>query len=149
MRPMSTAQRGWLRRAIPARVATPLAVVAVLSVGGGVATTRAVDADRDRAAQRRADLTGQQVRAALDRARTFAVGLGSALKEEPVPDGRRFAALEGSATAAVGLTTALWIEQVEARDRRAYERRIGGPITSGVRTAPRPTGRRCICRPPS
>ena len=140
MRRMSTAQRGWLRRAIPARVATPLAVVAALSVGGGVATTRAVDADRDRAAQRRAELTGQQVRAALDRARTFAVGLGTALKGEPVPNGRRFAALEGSATAAVGLTTALWIEQVEARDRRAYERRIDGPITavSGQRIARRP-----------
>ena len=56
-----------------------------------------------------------------------------------MPDGRRFAALEGSATAAVGLTTALWVEQVEARDRRAYERRIGGPIRalSGQRLARR------------
>ena len=91
-------------------------------------TARAVDADRDRAAQRRADLAAQQVRGALERARTFAVGLGNALEGERTPNGRRFAALEGSATATVGLTAALWVERVAARDRRAYERRIHGPI---------------------
>ena len=42
--------------------------------------------------------------------------------------GRRFAELVGSATGTVGLPTALWVEQVPARDRRAYERRIGGRI---------------------
>ena len=91
-------------------------------------TARAVDADRDRAAQRRADLAAQQVRGALEGARTFAVGLGNALEGERTPNGRRFAALEGSATATVGLTAALWVERVAARDRRAYERRIHGPI---------------------
>ena len=83
---MTTAQRGRFRRASSARIAAPLAVVAVLSVVGGVATTRAVDTDRHRAAERRAELTAQQVRSALERARTFAVGLGSALDDEPVPD---------------------------------------------------------------
>ena len=110
------------------RLATPVVVVALLSVAGFVVTARAVDADRDRAAQRRADLSAQQVRGALERARTFAVGLGNALEGERTPNGRRFAALEGSATATVGLTAALWVERVAARDRRAYERRIHGPI---------------------
>jgi PAS domain S-box-containing protein len=109
-------------------LATPVAVVALLSVAGVVVTTNAVDADRDHAAQRRADLATQQVRGALERARTFAVGLGNALEGERTPNGRRFAALEGSATATVGLTAALWVERVAARDRRAYERRIHGPI---------------------
>ena len=68
------------------------------------------------------------MRGALERARTFAVGLGNALEGERTPNGRRFAALEGSATATVGLTAALWVERVAARERRAYERRIHGPI---------------------
>ncbi|MDA0162624.1 PAS domain S-box protein [Solirubrobacter ginsenosidimutans] len=125
---MPTAQRGRFHRAASARIAAPLAVVAVLSVAGGVATTRAAGTDRHRAAERRAERTGLQVRSALDRARTFAVALGSAIEDEPVPDRRRFATLEGNATAAVGLTTALWIEAVTRRDRQAYERRIGSRI---------------------
>src|SRR5512133_1035366 len=116
------------RFAGPARLAAPVVVVALLSGAGVVLTTHAVDADRDRATQRRADLAAQQVRGALERARTFAVGLGSALEGERAPNGRRFAALEGSATATVGLTAALWVERIAARDRRAYERRIHGPI---------------------
>jgi PAS domain S-box-containing protein len=103
-------------------------VVVLLSAAGYVLTTHAVDADRDRAAQRRADLDAQHVRGALERARTFAVGLGNALEGERRPTGRRFAALEGSATATVGLTTALWVERVAPGDRRSYERRIRGRI---------------------
>jgi PAS domain S-box-containing protein len=104
-------------------------VVVLLLCGAGlVLATHAVDADRHRAAQRSADLGAQQVRAALARARTFAIGLGNALEGERTPTGRRFAALEGSATATVGLTAALWVERVTARDRRDYERRIHGRI---------------------
>jgi PAS domain S-box-containing protein len=111
-----------------ARLATPVFVVVLLSGAGLVLTTQAVNADRHRAAQRRADVDAQLVRGALERARTFAVGLGNALEGEHTPSGRRFAALEGSATATVGLTAALWVERVAARDRRAYERRIHGRI---------------------
>jgi PAS domain S-box-containing protein len=125
---MKTARSRGQRFAGTARLAAPVVVVALLSVAGVVLTTHAVHADRDRAAQRRADLAAQQVRGALERARTFAVGLGSALEGERTPNGRRFAALEGSATATVGLTAALWVEPIAARDRRAYERRIHGPI---------------------
>ncbi|MGZ8458236.1 MAG: PAS domain S-box protein, partial [Gemmatirosa sp.] len=103
-------------------------VVVLLSGAGFVLTAHAVEADRDRAAQRSADLAAQQVRGALERARTFAVGLDNALEGERRPNGRRFAALEGSATATVGLTDALWIERVVASDRRSYERRIRGNI---------------------
>jgi PAS domain S-box-containing protein len=123
-----------------ARRAAPLAIILAIGVAGGVAAARAVDTDRDRDAQRRAELTAREARSALDRIRSFAVGLGGALKGEPVPSGRRFAELVGSATSTVGLTTALWVEHVPARQRRAYERRIGGPITalSGHRLARRP-----------
>jgi PAS domain S-box-containing protein len=122
---VKTARSRWHR--FTGRLAAPLVVVC-LSLAGFLLATRAVDADRDRATQRRADLVAQQVRGALDRARTFAVGFGDALRGERTPNAGRFAALEGSATATVGLTTALWVEQVPARDRRAYERRVHAPI---------------------
>ena len=114
---VKAAQRRSPRRAARARRAAPLAVIVALSVAGFVLATQVVGADRHRAAQRGADIAAQQIRGALERARTFAVGLGNALEGEPAPSGRRFAALEGSATATVGLTTALWVEQVAARDR--------------------------------
>jgi PAS domain S-box-containing protein len=117
------AQRGTPRRAAWTRLAAPLGVIAVLSLAGVVTTARAVRADREHAAQHRAAIDAQEIRNALERARSFAVGLGSALEGEPRPNVRRFAALEGSAAATVGLTTALWVEQVPDRDRVAYERR--------------------------
>jgi PAS domain S-box-containing protein len=137
---MTDAHRRSQRWAAWARRAAPLVVIVAIAVAGYVATTHAVDTDRHRAAQRRAELTARDVRSSLDRVRSFAVGLGSALKGEPAPSGRRFAELVGSATGTVGLTTALWIEQVPAGDRRAYERRIRGPIRplSGQRLARRP-----------
>jgi PAS domain S-box-containing protein len=136
---VKTARRGRHHLAGSARLATPVVVVVLLSGAGFLLTTHAVEADRDRAAQRRADVGAQRVRGALERARTFAIGLGNALEGERAPNGRRFAALEGSATATVGLTAALWVERVTARDRRAYERRIHGPIRTltGQRTAGR------------
>ena len=126
-------RRRGLRFAGSARLATPIVVVALLSATGYVLTTHGVNADRDRAAQRRADLDAQQVRGALERARAFAVGLGNALEGERAADGRRFAELVGSATATVGLTAALWVERVTARDRSAYERRIHGRIRTLAR----------------
>ncbi len=132
---MTDAQRRSYRWAAWARRGAPLAVVLGIGVVGAIATTHAVDTDRTRAAQRRAELTARDVRSALDRVRGFAVGLGNALKGEPGPSGRRFTELVGSATGSVGLTTALWVETVPARRRRAYERRIGDPIRtlSGAR----------------
>jgi PAS domain S-box-containing protein len=127
---VTDAQRRSYRWAAWARRAAPLAVIVGIGVAGGVATTHAVDTDRHRAAQRRAELTAREVRSALDRVRSFAVGLGGALKGEPTSSSPRFAELVGSATGTVGLTTALWVEEVPARNRRAYERRIGGPITA-------------------
>jgi PAS domain S-box-containing protein len=118
------AQRGTPRRAAWTRLVAPLGVIAVLSLAGVVTTTRAVRADREHAAQHRAAVDAQEIRNALERARAFAVGLGNALEGEPTPNARRFAALEGSAAATVGLTTALWVEQVPDRDRVAYEQRI-------------------------
>jgi hypothetical protein len=106
----------------------PLLVV-LLSVAGFVVTTRAVSDERGNAAQRRAQVQAVEVQGQLDRARAFAIGLGNALEGERVPDGRRFAALEGSATTTVGLTAAMWVERVAHRARPDYERRIGAPIT--------------------
>ncbi|MCW3064817.1 MAG: domain S-box protein, partial [Solirubrobacterales bacterium] len=125
---MDAARHGWLRFTGSARVAVPLLVV-LLSVAGFVVTTRAVDDERGNAAHRRADVQALEVQGQLERARAFAIGLGNALQGERVPDGRRFAALEGSAATTVGLTAAMWVERVTHRARRGYERRIRAPIT--------------------
>jgi PAS domain S-box-containing protein len=125
---VDAARHGWLRFTGSARVAVPLLVV-LLSVAGFVVTTRAVSDERGNAAHRRAEVQALEVQGQLERARAFAIGLGNALVGERVPDGRRFAALEGSATTTVGLTAAMWVERVTHRARRAYERRIRAPIT--------------------
>jgi PAS domain S-box-containing protein len=103
-------------------------------VAGFVVTTRAGSEERGNAAHRQAAAQALEVQGQLERARAFAIGLGNALEGERVPDGRRFAALEGSATTTVGLTAALWVERVTHATRRDYERRIRSPIT-------RPPGR--------
>ncbi|HEV7883214.1 MAG TPA: PAS domain S-box protein, partial [Solirubrobacteraceae bacterium] len=110
-------------------MAVPLLVV-LLSVASFVLTIRAVGDERGNAAHRRADVQALEVQGQLERARAFAIGLGNALKGERVPDGRRFAALEGSAGTTVGLTAAMWVERVTDRARSEYERRIGVPMTS-------------------
>jgi PAS domain S-box-containing protein len=121
-------RHGWLRSARTARIAVVLVVV-LLSGAGLVVTTRAVDDERGNAGHRRTEVQALEVQGQLERARAFAIGLGNALQGERVPDGRRFAALEGSATATVGLTAAMWVERVTDRARGAYERRIRVPIT--------------------
>ncbi|HEV7752222.1 MAG TPA: PAS domain S-box protein [Baekduia sp.] len=115
----------------------PLLVV-LLSVAGLVVTTLAVNDERRDSAHRRAEVQALAVQGQLERARAFAVGLSNALQGEPVPNGRRFAALEGSATTTVGLTAAMWVERVTHQGRRRYERRIRAPITRppGGRVAP-------------
>jgi PAS domain S-box-containing protein len=98
-------------------------------VAGFVVTTRAVGDERRNAAHRRAEVQELEVQGLLERARAFTVGLGNALEGERVPGGRRFAALEGSATTTVGLTAAMWVELVTHQDRRDYASRIRAPIT--------------------
>jgi PAS domain S-box-containing protein len=121
-------RHGWLRSADSTRVAVPLLVV-LFSVAGFLVSKRAVDAERGNVAHQRAEVQALQAQGQLERARAFAVGLGNALAGEPVPDGSRFAALEGSATTTVGLTGAMWVERVTAAGRRDYQRRIRAPIT--------------------
>ncbi|MEA2213194.1 MAG: hypothetical protein QOF83_3142 [Solirubrobacteraceae bacterium] len=125
---MAAARLRWLRSPAAAWVAVPL-LVALLSVVGFAVTSRAVHDERRNTARRQAEVRALEVQGQLERARAFAVGLANALQGERVPDGRRFAALAGSATTTVGLTAALWVERVTQAARRDYERRIGGPIT--------------------
>ncbi|MDX6718237.1 MAG: hypothetical protein QOJ63_491, partial [Solirubrobacteraceae bacterium] len=100
---VDTARHGWLRSTGSARIAVPLLVV-VLSVAGFVVNTRAVGDERANAAHRRADVQALEIEGQLQRTRAFAIGLANALEGERVPDGRRFAALQGSAATTVGLT---------------------------------------------
>jgi len=116
------------RSGVPGGIAVALLVVA-LSLVGFFVTKHAVDADRRGTARRQAETDAQQISGLLERAGTYAVGLGNALAGERVPNGRRFAALVGSTTTTVGLADAMWVERVSAPGRRAYERRIGAPIT--------------------
>jgi PAS domain S-box-containing protein len=125
---VDAARHGWLRSSGAARLAVPLLVV-VLSVAGFFVTKRAVGDERGNAAHRRAEVQALEVQGQLERARAFAIGLGNALVGERVPDGRRFAALEGSAATTVGLTAAMWVERVPHPARPDYERRIRARIT--------------------
>jgi PAS domain S-box-containing protein len=110
--------------------------VLLLSVVGFVVTTSLVDADRSAAADRSAESDAAQVLGLLQRAETFSTGLASVLGGEPVRNAGRFAALEGSAATTVGLTQAMWVEPVTSTGRRAYEQRIGAPITRLPGTQP-------------
>ena len=126
---MKAASHRSLRSAASGRVAVALLVV-LLSVVAFVVTKHAVDADRRAAADRQAASVAEQLSTLLTgRAGTLAVGLGNALAGERVPDSHRFAALVGGATTTIGLGQAMWVESVTARARRAYESRIGAPIT--------------------
>src|SRR5579859_1194722 len=91
----------WVRFRTLAGVAVPLLVVALLSVVGYTLTTRAVNADRRTAAQRRAATDALQIRGLLEQAGTYAADLAEALAGERVPDRHRFEALVGSATSTV------------------------------------------------
>jgi hypothetical protein len=122
------ARHGRLRSTGSARVAVPL-LVALLSVAGFVVTMRAVREEGENVAHRQAEVQALEVHGQLERARAFAIGLGNALEGERAPNDRRFAALEGSATATVGLTGAMWVERVTRGARRDYERRVRTPIT--------------------
>ena len=104
-------------------------LVVVLSVAGFLLTTNAVNDERRATARSQAQAEAQQARTMLERAGAFATGLGNALAGERMPDGRRFDALVGGATTTLGLADAMWVERVPASERRAYEARIGGPIT--------------------
>ena len=144
MRPvldMKAAWHRWLRSAASGRVAVGLVVV-LLGVAGYIVTTHAVDSDRRAAADRQAATVAQQLSALLtERVGKLATGLGNALAGEPVPNGRRFAALVGGATTTVGLGQAMWVESVTAGGRRAYELRIGTPITRPPGSRPAPPAR--------
>ena len=127
--------RRWLHTVTTAGVTVSLFVL-LLSVAGFVVTTRLVDADRSAAAHRSAATDAAQVLALLQQAETFSTGLATVLEGEPVRNAGRFAALEGSAATTVGLTQAMWVEPVTSSGRRAYERRIGAPITQLPGTRP-------------
>ena len=113
-----------------------LLFVILLSIGGFVFINHVVDSDRSTAARQLAGTDASRVRGLLQQAATFDVGFASALASEPVPNGNRFAALEGSAATTVGLTQSMWVEQVSSSERGAYERRIGAPITQLPGTRP-------------
>ena len=125
----------WVRSMATASVAVSLFVL-LLSLAGFLVTTRLVDDDRSAAAHQVADSDADQVLGLLQQAETFSTGLATVLKGEPVRNAGRFAALEGSAATTVGLTQAMWVEQVASGGRRAYERRIGAPITRLPGTQP-------------
>jgi PAS domain S-box-containing protein len=113
---------------VTSRLAVPLLAV-TLSLAGFLVITHAIDADRGAAANRRADAAAQQIRVLLERGTAFSIGLGDTLAGERRPAAARFAAVAGSSATTVGLTGGLWVERVGARGRRAYERRLGNPIT--------------------
>ncbi|MBV8220822.1 MAG: PAS domain S-box protein, partial [Solirubrobacterales bacterium] len=128
---MTAARHSRVRRALSARVAAPLLVV-LLSVGGFVLISHAVNADRRTGAERQAALDAQQIQGLLARARTFALGLGNALAGERAPNARRFAALVGTSTTTIGLADAVWVESVGRPGSARYETRFVTGLPQGT-----------------
>jgi PAS domain S-box-containing protein len=111
------------------RWTVPLLVVLGVSIAGFVVAKAVGDHDRDVAANRRAELESVRSRALLGRARGYVAGLAAVLSAQPVADERRFSGLVLATSPTIGLPDALWVERVPAFRRRAYERRLGAPIT--------------------
>jgi PAS domain S-box-containing protein len=110
------------------RLAVPLLVL-TLSFVGFLVTEHAVDADRHAAVTRLAGRAAQQTRVLLERAAAFEVAVADTLAGERRADSGRFTAVAGSSATTVGLTGAMWLEDVTAQERPSFEHRIGGPIT--------------------
>ena len=110
-----------------------VATVGALALGGFWAVRATTDDARDDEAQRFAAVQGLRVQSVLGRARAGVVGLSSTLADQPSASQERFGELVARSSRAVGLVDALWVERVTASGRRAYERRLGGPI---VRSRP-------------
>jgi PAS domain S-box-containing protein len=134
-------QRSWPRSVGSVRIALP-ALILLIGAAGFAVTSHAIRKDRDADAERHAEVVSVHTQTLLARARAYVAGLGNALAGEPAPGQRRFARLAGSTAGGVGLVDALWVEDVPDSERRAYERRLGSPITrltpsGGSEPAPR------------
>ena len=94
-----------------------IALIATFSVGGFLVTGATVQHDRKAAATRHAEIETVRLRALLDRARAYAVGLGNVLEDEPSASQRRFVELAGSTAGSAGLVDALWIQRAAGSER--------------------------------
>jgi PAS domain S-box-containing protein len=121
-------RHSWLRSAGSFRFALP-ALIVLLGVVGYVLTSHTIGTDRDEAAARRVQVESIRTQGLLERARAYVAGLGNVMAGEPVPSQRRFAQLVAGTTGSVGLVDALWVQALGDRQRRAYERRLGTPVT--------------------
>jgi PAS domain S-box-containing protein len=106
-----------------------LALIVLLGIGGFVLTSTTIRHDRDRAAQRRAEVQAVQAQEVLGRARAYVAGLAEVLARESQPGQARFARWAEATSASVGLNDVLWVQSVPASGRRRYERLRGVPIT--------------------
>jgi PAS domain S-box-containing protein len=134
-------RHSWLRSAGFFRFALP-ALIVLLGAVGYVLTSQTISSDRDGAVERRVQVESIRTRGLLERARAYVAGLGTVMAGEPVPSQRRFTELVAGTTRSVGLVDALWVQALDDRGRRAYERRLGAPVTrltpsGGFERAPR------------
>ena len=120
-------RHSWVRSSRPLWIALPL-LIFLLSVGGYLLTSRAIDRDRDATAERRARAESVETQQILGRARAYVQGLSNVLASERRPGQTRFATLAAGTAASVGLDDVLWIEEVSGAARRGYERRLRAPI---------------------
>jgi len=118
-----------LRAVRPLRVASAVLLVVAIGVAGYLLTTRLQERDREDAAKRRAQVESVGAQGALADARSAVASLGNVLAGEPDRSQRRFAQLAGGSAGSVGLIDAVWVQRIPAGARRAYERRLGAPIT--------------------
>ncbi|MCW3047443.1 MAG: putative two-component system sensor kinase [Solirubrobacterales bacterium] len=121
-------RHSWLRSADFLRFALP-ALIVLLGVVGYVLTSQTIAGDRDAAAARRVQVESIRTRGLLERARAYVAGLGNVMAGERVATQRRFSELVAGTTGSVGLVDALWVQALNDGGRRAYERRLGSPVS--------------------
>ncbi|MDX6593957.1 MAG: hypothetical protein QOJ13_3153 [Gaiellales bacterium] len=123
--------RAWLRSTRPL-LATVLALIVVLSVGGYLLTSRTIRSDREADASRRAEVVGVRTQGSLGRARAYSAGMGKALASEPMADQQVFAQVADRWGAAAGLADALWMQRRGSRVVVTYTRRVSGSLRPGM-----------------
>jgi hypothetical protein len=108
---------------------TLVVTIVLLGAGGYVLTSTAIQRDRDRAAERRAQVEAVQWQEMLGRARASLDGLANVLAGESTRGQARFARLADGTSAGIGLDDVLWVQRVPGAERARYEQRNGVRIT--------------------
>src|ERR1700742_4564655 len=103
-----------------------LALIVILGVGGFVLTSTTIRRDRDRAAERHAEVQAVQAQEVLGRAGAYLAGPAVRVARRGQARSARWAQ---ATSASGGLNDVLWFQSAPSSGRALYERLRGVPIS--------------------